>query len=118
MGPSSNKSYKDKNQRIAELNILNKTRLNAKAKNLGLMKFTGTKLELINKIYEIETAKSNRKINEFFSKVSKQQPEISSKVPKPKLILAPNITNNKRLRENDEEYEEAAVVSRKSLKIL
>ena len=88
------------------------------------MKFTGTKLELIDKIYEIETSKSNRKISEFFSKIPKQQPEFSSKVPKPEPenlnmnnpILAHKITNKKRLRENDEEFEDVAVVSRKSLK--
>ena len=87
---------------------MSKARLNTKAKNLGLLKFNGTKTELINKIYEIETAKSNRKIIEFFSKVSKPVPLIQNK----------NKPNNKRLRDDDEEDEDAAVVSRKSMKLL
>ena len=67
----------------------------------------------MNKIYEIETAKTNRKINEFFSKVSKPEPEILNKNNP---SLTHDITSNKRMRDDDDEDEDAAVVSRKSMK--
>ena len=98
---------------ISELQTLNRRRLNAKARNLGLIRFTGTKPELIDKIYEIETAKTTRKIHEFFNKVPKpKQENLNENKPK-----TTHITRNKRMRDDDDEDEDAALVSRKSLKL-
>ena len=91
---------KDKLTRISELQALTKKRLIVKARILGL-KFNGSKPDLIEKIYEIEISKANKRIDEIFNKV-----------PKPKL----EIMNKKRMRDDDDDDDES-MVSSKSQKL-
>ena len=96
--------------RISELKALNRRRLNIKAKILGL-KFNGSKPELIEKIYEIETATANKRIDEMFNKIPKPKQEITNE--NTSNLTHDNIMNNKRMRDDEDDN----VVSNKYQKL-
>ena len=99
------KNKRDRETRITELKSLNRRRLNIKAKCLGL-KPTGSKTNLIEKIYEIETAPRSRRIDEMFRKITSPNQKITNDNTNK---VNDNIVNKKRMRDDEDD----SLVSRK-----
>ena len=87
--------------RISELKALTRRKLNIRAKGLGL-KPIGSKPELIEKIYEIETSTGNRRIDQMFKKIPNPKYEITNIHENTSDLTHDNKMKKKRMRDEDD----------------